>query len=519
MEVGLRIDSASVTDRGLSDKRPQNEDSFLEMNRCGIFAVADGVGGAQAGDVASQMAVEILGEAFANRKDGSDAEDVMREAIEQANAAIYQMANELPQLSSMATTMVALHLAGNIATIGHVGDSRLYRVDRSGDMIRETDDHSMVAEEVRAGRMTEEQAENHPGRNIISRALGAEPTVDVDLKTILVEPGTAFLLCSDGITRHVADNEIKGVLTFGGEPEEICEFLKKTCFERGAEDNLTAVVVKVRGESKEPERFAPPAPAEDEEVTVATARSPFEEILEESDRQDLLELDTRELVTTEPPDREEAALEQRQSDPFEMTVDETPYAQPAVEQVWPSEPVEQPKPEPSPDSSLTSFDQTAEAEPNGTFRKMASALALLFVGALVGLAGYHLFLRPEPANNLPISTMTTNNIPLSSFEENRRNVDNDPVAWVNKNSGTAQDCEDYYLLGRAFLLMGDFLKARTALIESRDRLRGADPANAKVIADEIAMGLAVTNDTTIQTTLKKELNDAAAMTANSNTAR
>jgi hypothetical protein len=150
---------------------------------------------------------------------------------------------------------------------------------------------------------------------------------------------------------------------------------------------------------------------------------------------------------------------------------------------------------------------------------MASALALLFVGALVGLAGYHLFLRPEPANNLPISTMTTNNIPLSSFEENRRNVDNDPVGWVNKNSGTAQDCEDYYLLGRAFLLMGDFLKARTALIESRDRLRGADPANARVIADEIAMGLAVTNDTTIQTTLKKELNDAAAMTANSNTAR
>jgi serine/threonine protein phosphatase PrpC len=463
------------------------------------------------------MAVEILGEAFANRKDGSDAEDVMREAIEQANAAIYQMANELPQLSSMATTMVALHLAGNIATIGHVGDSRLYRVDRSGDMSRETDDHSMVAEEVRAGRMTEEQAESHPGRNIISRALGAEPTVDVDLKTILVEPGTAFLLCSDGITRHVADNEIKGVLTFGGEPDEICEFLKTTCFERGAEDNLTAVVVKVRGDSKEPEHHATPAPVEEEEVTIATARSPFDEILEESDSQELLELDTRELVTPEPPVEE--VREERETDPFEMTVDDVNYDRPAVEQVWPSEPVEPPKPEPSAYSSLTSFEQTDAPESNGTLRKMASALALLFIGALVGLAGYHLFLRPEPATTLPISTMTTNNIPLSSFEENRRNVDNDPVGWVNKNSGTAQDCEDYYLLGRAFLLMGDFLKARTALIESRDRLRGADPANAKVIADEIAMGLAVTNDTTIQTTLKKELNDAAAMTANSNSAR
>jgi len=221
---GVRVDSASISDRGLSDKRPQNEDSFLEMNRCGIFAVADGVGGAQAGDVASQMAVEILGEAFANRPDGVDAEEVMRSAVQQANSAIYQMALELPQLSSMATTIVALHLSGNIATIGHVGDSRLYRVDRDGNLHRETEDHSMVAEEVRAGRMTEEQAENHPSRNIISRALGAEPTVDVDLKTIMIEPGTAFLICSDGITRHVGDQEIKGVLTFGGGPADICEY-------------------------------------------------------------------------------------------------------------------------------------------------------------------------------------------------------------------------------------------------------------------------------------------------------
>src|SRR5688500_8247490 len=119
-ETTTRIHSASVTDRGLSEKRPYNEDSFLELPDRGVFAVADGVGGAQAGDVASQMAIEILGEAFANQGPGIDAEVTMRLAIERANSAIFQMATDLPQLSSMATTIVALHLTGDVATIGHV---------------------------------------------------------------------------------------------------------------------------------------------------------------------------------------------------------------------------------------------------------------------------------------------------------------------------------------------------------------------------------------------------------------
>ena len=151
----FRISSASVSDRGLSQKRPQNEDAFIEMPQCGIYAVADGVGGAQAGEVASQMAMEILGEAFINVNERSDAETVMRSALLQANSAINQMSQELPQLASMATTVVALHFAGNIATIGHAGDSRLYRLDGNGILHRETADHSVVAEEVRAGRMTE----------------------------------------------------------------------------------------------------------------------------------------------------------------------------------------------------------------------------------------------------------------------------------------------------------------------------------------------------------------------------
>jgi len=117
---------ASVSDRGLSDKRPLNEDSFLCDHERGIFAVADGVGGAEAGEVASQTAVDVLDEAFRHRiKDGDDVEDLMELAIQRANASIHQMASEHPRFSMMATTIVALHVEGFIASCGHVGDSRL----------------------------------------------------------------------------------------------------------------------------------------------------------------------------------------------------------------------------------------------------------------------------------------------------------------------------------------------------------------------------------------------------------
>ena len=269
MQNNFQIVSASVSDRGLSEKRPENEDSFLEIKDSGIYAVADGVGGAQAGDVASQMAMEIVGEAFINMKSTGDAEDTMKIGIERANEAIFQMSNELPQLSTMATTIVALHLNGNIATIGHVGDSRLYRVDSNGTLFRETQDHSVVEEEVRAGRMTPEQAAHHPSRNIISRALGAEPTVEVDLKTIMIDPNTTFLICSDGITRHITDDEINALLFSANQPTDICRRMKEICYERGAEDNLTAVIVRVL-------EAAANVPADDfEQDTIATARQPM----------------------------------------------------------------------------------------------------------------------------------------------------------------------------------------------------------------------------------------------------
>src|ERR1043165_5030514 len=140
----IQIQVAAVTDRGLSEKRPLNEDSYLSDPQRRIFAVADGVGGAQAGEVASKTAMEVLDEAFRHQVNGSDIEDLMEIAIQRANASIHRMAQEHPKLSTMATTVVALHLDGRRATIGHVGDSRLYRLAPDGKLHRETRDHSVV---------------------------------------------------------------------------------------------------------------------------------------------------------------------------------------------------------------------------------------------------------------------------------------------------------------------------------------------------------------------------------------
>ena len=198
----------------------------------------------------------------------------MELAIQRANASIHQMAQEHAKFSMMATTIVALHIKGNIATFGHVGDSRLYRLTPDGMLHRETEDHSIVEEEVRAGRMTPEQAANHPSKNVISRALGAEQVVEVDMKTIEVEDGTEFLLCTDGITRHVSDNEIRQLLVISNNLEDVCNELKRRCYERGAEDNLTVVVVRVGERLNADERVSELEPTISPETQAAYAPQP-----------------------------------------------------------------------------------------------------------------------------------------------------------------------------------------------------------------------------------------------------
>ena len=510
MDNELRISSAAVSDRGLSDKRPENEDSYLEMPAIGIFAVADGVGGAQAGEVASQMAVEILGEAFSHLSPASDAETAMLAAMEKANSSIFQMAHELPQLATMATTIVALHLKGNIATIGHVGDSRIYRVDPQGNIHRETDDHSVVAEEVRAGRMTEEQADNHPSKNVISRALGAEGTVQPDLKTIMVDPGTSFMLCSDGITRHVSDAEIRNILSHGSDLDHICEYLKDLVYDRGAEDNMTAVVVRV-GEfvapSKESSTEEMPSldTLETEEATVATARvNPFDSKAED---EDFLELETGELkkplvgnetIVHTPPET--------RSDEADLPTREIPIAATAQRASTPI---------------FGAPDDDSAAEQKSSNFGIGGLLVGLVIGGLIGFGIFYFVVKPAPAEQPPsgqISEMRSPNIPLSAFEENRRNVDKDPSAWATKHGANPQDCEDYYLLGRAYLLMGDFDKARAEFDKARAGLATDDPTNQRTIANDISTALIAMRDTTSQTMLKKELEAGVSNLTNSNTA-
>ncbi|HQX57258.1 MAG TPA: protein phosphatase 2C domain-containing protein [Pyrinomonadaceae bacterium] len=574
MTENIRIQSASISDRGLSEKRPQNEDSFLEIPDCGIFAVADGVGGAQAGEVASQMAVEILGEAFTNISPNDDPEEVMRTALQQANAAIHQMSNELSQLSQMATTVVALQLDGNIATIGHVGDSRLYRLDADGTLHRETDDHSMVGEEVRAGRMTEEQAENHPSKNIISRALGAESTVIVDLKTMLVSSDSTFLLCSDGVTRHIGDLELAGILQNADDLAATCLRIKELCYERGAEDNLTAVIVKVLGIADDaPMIQSPPialdvpavSPAVDDEMqTIATSRSAILDgpTYEVDDDDELLELDTAELHL--PP------AKYSEPDVFAVGLPETPAAntweQVADELVANSEdeyagssedinvasPFTSAEPMPAEDSgqsdhSNAGIDRFAVAESrssvlsapasdkleifgansdsssvesSGSFGRTAASVGLLLVGSVIGLLAYHFFLVPKPQSvDLPAPTqMQSDNIPLSTFEKGRRLVDADPATYIAKVGAAPTDCEGLYLLGRAYLLSGDFMKGREALVQARTLIATADPVNRATVSTEIMLALAVTNDPEAQRNLKKEIETikAANSTANTN---
>ena len=518
MENNFNIVAASVSDRGLSEKRPENEDSFLILEERGVYAVADGVGGAQAGDVASQMAVEILGEAFINRDAEHDAEDIMRAAIERANSAIYQMASDLPQLSSMATTLVALHVHGNIATIGHVGDSRAYRLDHHGNLRRETDDHSVVEEEVRAGRMTPEQAANHPSKNIISRALGAESDVEIDLKTIMVEPGTTFLLCSDGITRHINDNEIGGFLAAKGDPAAICERMKEVCYDRGAEDNLTAVVVRV-AEHEEMEYSTAAAGGDMEEATVASARSFDGNSSAEPEDTDEEDFSTGDTIDIDGFDDQSYLMEESDEINEESSADLHDYASSSV-----IVPAQEPAPAAPPARPViaptTSYSPAIEESPSGGSR-LLSALLFLMLGAVLGAAGYYFWLgsQPEPVIETPVITeMKSNNVPLNAFEEGRRLVDKDPAAYINANAASAREVDDYFLLGRAFMLTGKYWEAKRAFTEARNRLATADPSNAKTLATEISMALAIIESPQATESFTRDVSTANATgTSNTNT--
>ncbi len=256
----MKITVGQITDKGLNPKRLSNEDNLLAIPDRGLFLVADGVGGRLGGAVASQIVVDIFSKVFAQRHP-EDLRKVVENTIDLCNQKIYEDSRLDPSLGGMATTIAMLAVEGNRAIVAHVGDSRVYRFDRKG-LICLTEDHSEVSEALRAGLITAEQAARHPRRNVISRALGAELQVEPDFREIEIDDRTSFMLCSDGVTRHITDEEIARLMKNGQRPQSLCERLKQLCYQGGAEDNLTAIVVDFGSRQYSEEATKPRVPAQ-----------------------------------------------------------------------------------------------------------------------------------------------------------------------------------------------------------------------------------------------------------------
>jgi len=239
----MNIKAGYVCDRGLNPKRPVNQDRYLAIPERGLFAVFDGVGGQRAGEVASQTAAETIEEAVTHNRN-ADSVDLMRRAIDFANRDVFELAESDPAYKTMATTVALIHVDGSRVTVAHVGDSRVYRLE-DGRFYRETIDHTDLNDDIRAGRVLPEHASELAGRNIINRALGVERNVEVEIKSIRAGEGARFLLCSDGIYRHMSDEEIARVLAEHKDPQRGADELKRIVHQRGADDNLTAIVVQL----------------------------------------------------------------------------------------------------------------------------------------------------------------------------------------------------------------------------------------------------------------------------------
>ena len=255
----LQISARGVTDVGR--RRDQNEDAFLVDGDLGLFVVADGMGGHAGGGTASTLAVDTIRARVRSAREAEPAlfaepapaassriPDVLREAVEEACRNIYQAAQEDPSLQGMGTTVTAALVAGDAAFVAHVGDSRCY-LARGDQIFQISEDHSLVNEQLKAGAITEEEARSSRFRNIITRSVGFEEEVLVDVMGLELKAGDTLVLCCDGLSNLVADVEIAHVAT--GEPlSEAPEKLVALANERGGDDNITVIVVKVDGEKK-----------------------------------------------------------------------------------------------------------------------------------------------------------------------------------------------------------------------------------------------------------------------------
>jgi len=249
----LRIDDQAFrTDTGR--QRNANEDSFFV--RAPIFVVADGMGGAQAGEVASKTAAD----AFDVDLDAGPPEQVLRETIEAANRRIHELARADPSRAGMGTTLTAaiVNAEREEVAIGHVGDSRAYRL-RDGKLEQLTRDHSLVEEMRRKGQLTDAQAEDHPQRSIITRALGPEPEVQPDVHTVAAAPGDVFLICSDGLNSMLSEEQIRKLLAGASSMDAAARDLVGEANRAGGRDNITVLAFRLE-DAAAPQRASAPAP-------------------------------------------------------------------------------------------------------------------------------------------------------------------------------------------------------------------------------------------------------------------
>ena len=254
----MAITRLHFAETDIGRKRSHNEDCYAAEPALGLYVVCDGMGGGNAGEVASHMAIDaILAYVKAETGRGCVADRAtvnpalspltsqLADAIRAANETVYRASREYAKYAGMGTTVVAARLTGRHVSVAHVGDSRLYLI-RNGAIQTLTSDHSWVAEQVAKGYMTEEEAERSPRRNIVTRALGIESSVDIDLAEITVSNGDLLLLCSDGLTRGVRCHDILRTVDEAGELCDKTHRLVSLANDAGGDDNITVLLVSVQ---------------------------------------------------------------------------------------------------------------------------------------------------------------------------------------------------------------------------------------------------------------------------------
>jgi PPM family protein phosphatase len=252
--VPVRLKAVSVGRTDVGMKRDHNEDSFLIDDELRLYVVADGMGGHAGGGTASRIAVETIDRKLRELQaaqpvapsplslQDSPLPETIRSAVEQACLAIYARAQEDPELAGMGTTVISLLLDDVHAFFAHVGDSRAYLV--RGELIQQiSEDHSLVNEQIKAGMITPEEARHSRYRNIITRSVGFEEEVQVDVMGLLAEPGDVFVLCTDGLANMLEDQEILDIVR-SNPLEDVPEMLIALANERGGDDNITVIAVR-----------------------------------------------------------------------------------------------------------------------------------------------------------------------------------------------------------------------------------------------------------------------------------